>query len=101
MTILPFVAPLALGDVHRQRMSVSFNGEPLGPERELMDAGVINFTIPADRWNAAAAGADPLATLTFEFPDAVSPASLDPTGHNVDTRKLGVHFSNLQMRVTP
>lgn len=101
MTLLPFVAPLAAGDVHRQRMSVSFNGEPLGPVQELRGGGVVNFTIPAARWNAAAAGTDPLATLSFGFPDAVSPASLDPTGRNADTRQLGVHFFNIQMRVAP
>ena len=101
LTVLPFVAPLAPGPIHRQRMAVFFNGVPLGAPLELTWLGTVKLPIPAVRWNAAATGSDPLGALEFAFPDAVSPASLDPTGRNLDTRRLGVHFYKAQLRVVP
>ena len=101
LTILPFVTPLAPGRVPRQRLSASFNGESIGPETSVTTAAqnVVKFIIPLDGWNKAAAGVDPLGTLKFEFPDAVSPASLDPVGHGQDDRHLGIHFYKVQLRV--
>ncbi len=101
LDVIPFVAPMAHGWINRQRLMVSFNGEQIGPVHAVAVPQVIHFTVSAALWNMAAAGANPLAALEFEFPDALSPASLDPGGSNLDARQLGVHFSNVQMRVVP
>ncbi len=85
-----------------QRMRVFFNGEPLGGERRLDNdeshPAQLPLIIPAAAWNRCAAHPDDCAVLEFEFPDAVSPASLDPTGANRDVRVLGMRFVTLRFQ---
>lgn len=105
MDVLPFVKPLARGEVYSQHVSVCFNGEPLGVEHTFLGRELFAFHIPAALWNAAASGEQPKATLEFYIPTAVTPASLDatavtpppldPDGGNQDMRHVGFHFLNM------
>ena len=86
----------------RQRMQVYFDGQPLGPEKQL--TGIVEsltYRVPAALWNHGAASSNPDNRLELDFPDATSPAALDPTGLNVDTRLLGVGLREVRFRVVP
>ena len=95
----PFLAPEH--GVTRQRLRLFFNGTPIEPEQQLTEPGSVPFIIPAATWNAAAAKMDAAASLAFELPDAVSPASFGPPAHSDDARKLGVFVSRLRFQVAP
>ena len=84
-----------------QRLRVLFDGEALGPDQQLDTGGLVQrtFTIPAARWNHAAAPDGSGTALVFEFPDAVSPDSLIPGAG--DNRVLGLGFHALRFRVVP
>ena len=85
-----------------QRLRVLFDGAALGPEQRYEPGGPPSrvFTIPAARWNRAAAPDGPGASLAFELPDATSPASLAHSTQG-DVRPLGLGFQALRFRVVP
>lgn len=93
----PFLAP-AHG-LNAQRLRLFFCGKPIGCEQSLSAPGSWKFLVSAAAWNAEAARTDPVASLAFELPDAVSPASLDPGVPNGDARKLAVFFQRVRFRV--
>ncbi len=95
---LPALSPAY--KVNRQRVRLYFNGTFIGPEQQLTAAGTVQFVIPAAAWNAAAAKAQPQASLAIEMPDAVAPATLDPNGSD-DRRKLGLFVCKMRLRVAP
>ncbi len=94
----PFLAP-AHG-LTRQRLRLLFNGTPIGPEQQFAATGTMQFAIPAATWNAVAAQVDSQVSLVFEFPDAVTPASLGPDVGD-DTRTLGLLVSQVRLQVIP
>ena len=96
---VPFLAPAH--QITRQRVRLYFNGALIGPEQQLTAGGVLPFIIPAANWNAAATKPDPQISLAFEFPDAATPAKLDPQQPGGDPRDLAVFFQKLQLRVLP
>ena len=96
---IPFLAP-AYG-VTRQRGRLYLNGTLFGPEQQLAAPGTMPFSLPAAAWNAAAANADPMISLVFEFPDAKSPSTLVPGNSNGDPRILGVFFQQVRLQVVP
>ncbi len=99
VTGAPCLAP-AHG-VTRQRIRLYFNGTCLCPEQQLSAPGSVVFNIPVTTWNAAAANPMPIASLAFQFPDAVSPASLDPGNPHGDPRNLGLFVHDIHLRVSP
>ncbi len=95
----PFIFSTA--GLNSQRVSASFNGHSLGPERRV-DEGIQTYTwtIRADAWFDAGKSKTGVA-LEFVLPDATSPAALDRTGRSDDTRLLGVGVSRIRFRVVP
>ncbi len=101
MGLLPLLDP-AHG-LARQRLRVFFAGEPLGAEAQLTQVvDALVFRVPAAAWNRqAATPAGSQCRLEMEFPDARTPASLNPGGVNQDTRLLGVGIREIRFRVVP
>ncbi len=99
VTGIPFLAPSH--GLNRQRVRVYLNGTLVCPEQALTTTGTLPFLIPASVWNAAAAKPDAQASLSFEFPDAVVPASIASKPPNDDYRHLAVYFNKVQLRVVP
>ena len=98
--LIPLLDP-PLG-LSRQRMRVYFDGQPLGPETQLTGiVEALTYRVPAALWNHGAAAPNLGERLALEFPDATSPAALDPTGLNPDTRLLGVGLREVRFRVIP
>ena len=94
----PFLAP-AHG-LTRQRVRLFFCGVPVDPGAQFAADGAVRFNVPAARWNAEAARADPVISLAFELPDARSPAAWESDGRG-DGRDLGIFFRKVRLRVEP
>jgi hypothetical protein len=71
------------------RIGISFRDVSLG-RWEMTDPGVLRVRIPASLWNQTGP-----ATITFEFPDAVSPLSL---GLSSDPRTISYAFRTISFR---
>ena len=84
------VFPEEFSNTKTQRMSVSFNGGP--PQWfQVADRSIQRLRIPAQAWNSRS-----VATMAFEFPDAVSPGSV---GASADTRILGCGFARIRFHL--
>ncbi len=66
-------------------------------EHVVDDAGRLVLTVPSTIWNWTVAN-DAEAVLRLEFPDAISPAELDPTGKKMDRRQLAVEVEGITFR---
>ncbi len=96
--VVPFIIPPGRPV---QRLSVFFNGEPLGEERPLNQIyDPLTIRVPAEQWNRAAAAASEGKKTTLELvvPDAVSPAALPLTPPSQDYRILGIHVRDIIFR---
>ncbi len=83
------VFPSTFSTVRVQHMAVTFNNE--APQSfEVTRDGTYSLRIPAALWNGRAG-----ATLSFEFPDAVSPKEVGEPG---DARLLGCGFTRIDFR---
>ena len=95
----PFV--FAAAGLDSQGVFLFFDGARLGPEQRVeMGTRTWTWVIPADLWNATV-GTETGGVLEFVLRDAASPAALDRTGRNDDTRMLGVGVSRVRFRVVP
>ena len=83
--------------VRGQRVRFSLGQFPADRERTIRDDGTLVFTVPSVVWNSVVA-ADADAKLTFDLPDAVSPARLDPTGKEADERLLAIGVDRISFR---
>ncbi len=97
VAVAPMLSPTS--GLSAQRMEVFFNGEPLAATRRFdatanTEASV--FTIPTALWNRCAERKYGCAVLRFKFPDAVSPAKMDPTGQSRDQRTLAFGFGSIR-----
>ena len=88
------------GGLDSQRVSVLFNGDTVISQRVGEGPELLRWKIPAAVWNGTVGTGGGVA-LDFLLPDAASPAALDRTGHDDDTRLLGVGVSRVRFRVVP
>ena len=75
-----------------QRMRVRFNNGP-AQEFEVWEESVLAMQITADEWNRRAHG-----TLSFEFPDAISPSAV---GASEDSRPISIGFTRITFEPVP
>ena len=93
----PFLAPDA--KLTAQRMNVSVDGTPLGPEKMLSADEDVVYTVPGALWNKTF-GQSAGAAMEFTFPDAISPAQIE-SDDKKDGRRLGVGFREITFRTVP
>ncbi len=93
--VVPLLAPEK--GLNVQRIRIFFNGQRIGNECKVTKENrSLAFVLPAALWNQGArAPADEAARLEFEFPDSVSPATLDQSGGNKDRRPLAIGFQEV------
>ena len=84
------VFPEEFSTTKTQRMSISFNGAPL-QSFQVNERSVLKLRIPAEKWNSRA-----VATMAFEFPDAISPSAV---GVSADPRILGCGFIRISFHL--
>jgi hypothetical protein len=94
LNVFPFLD--AAHGLSAQRLRVSLNGVPIGPELrlDLRDQPPIDLIIPKAVWNRASANAGSKAMLELDLPDAIPRQRLDPTAPD-DTRALGVGVTGM------
>ena len=84
------VFPEEFSNNKTQRMSVSFNGTPLR-SFQVSQRSILKLLIPTEKWNSR-----PTASMTFQFPDAISPSA---AGVSADQRMLGCGFVRISFHL--
>jgi len=84
------VFPEEFSSPKTQRMSVSFNNALL-QSFQISQRSVLKLRIPAQQWNSRA-----VASMAFQFPDAISPSA---AGVSADPRILGCGFVRISFHL--
>ena len=92
VTVNLHVFPADFSGKKPQRMRVRFNNG-LAQQFEVWEESVLAMQITADEWNSRAHG-----TLSFEFPDAISPSAV---GVSEDPRPISVGFTKITFEPVP
>ncbi len=80
-----------------QRVRVTLGDKTIDREHVVTGAGPLVLKVSAADWNAAVAD-NAEAVLRLEFPDAISPARIDPSGKEQDERLLALAIERISFR---
>ncbi len=83
-----------------QRVRATLGDKSIDREHVIERAGPLVLRVSSAEWNAAVAD-NAEAVLRLEFPDAVSPARIDPTGTEQDERLLALGIERMSLREVP
>ena len=83
-----------------QRVRATLGDKTVDREHFVEGAGSLVLRVSSAAWNAAVAD-NAEAVLRLEFPDAVSPARIDPTGKEQDGRLLALGVERMSFHNVP